>query len=271
MGEFFNQQSLLRNVINSGILIVVVWLIRYFLIRSIHVSTRRRENKLELVTTVRNISIIFGIFGLGIVWGSELKNFALSLVAIAAAIVIATKELILCFLGGVLKAISRPFKIGDRIEINHLRGDVISHDFLTITVLEIGPNQLVHQYSGKRVIIPNSWLLTYAVINETKKFRYGLHSFSMGFPHSAPIEKYRDVLSEAASEVCSAYIDKAQLYMKNIGYIEGLEAPSAEPRVSISFTSGTQIDLIARVPIPSLASAKTEQAIISLFLKKINQ
>lgn len=271
MEAIFSEASILRNVINSGILILVIWFLRFFLIRVIKKSPKRpSEYRLELATTVRNVAIVISIIGLGFVWGSELKNFALSLVAIAAAIVIATKELILCFLGGILKAVSRPFKIGDRIEINGIRGDVIDHDFLTVTVLEIGPDRLVHQYSGKRIVLPNSWFLGHAVINEAKRNKFGLHSFTVCFPQTIAVSTYRKFLLQAACSVCGNYVEKAQSYLKRIGDIEGLEAPTAEPRVSVSFPSGSQVEFVVRVPIPTLASARTEQAIIEAFLASLD-
>src|SRR5690606_16118234 len=50
---------------------------------------------------IRRAVVTSLILGLLVIWGSELRELAFSLVAVAVAIVIASKELILCFLGSI--------------------------------------------------------------------------------------------------------------------------------------------------------------------------
>ncbi|NJL24780.1 MAG: mechanosensitive ion channel [Calothrix sp. SM1_5_4] len=97
------------------------------------------DEKRRWIIQVKNISLVILAAGLFGIWATELRAFALSLVAVAAALAISTKEIIQCFLGGFYKASTRPFEIGDRIEVNGCRGEVIDHNFLCTTVLEIGP------------------------------------------------------------------------------------------------------------------------------------
>mgnify|MGYP001215256827 CR=1 FL=1 len=65
------------------------------------------------------------------------------MVAIAVALVIATKELILCVSGALIKGGARSFNIGDRIQVKEFRGDVIDQNLLTTTILEVGPGKVL--------------------------------------------------------------------------------------------------------------------------------
>lgn len=266
--EIFEQEAIVKNFLNTFILLICVIVIRMIGNRSIEKLKTEKESKLEWKTHFRSACHLLFVIGIFIVWGSELRTLALSLVAIAAAIAIGMKEFILCLMGGLLKSISRPFKMGDRIEIHHFRGDVISHDFLTTTIFEIGPNRLSHYYTGRRIAIPNSLLLSYGVVNETKKFKYGLHAFTVSLPSDTDILHHRKVLLEAAQTVCEEYKEQAQKYIYLIGEKNGLEIPNAEPKVSVSFSSGDAIDLVVRVPIPALKSGKIEQSIIQHYIEK---
>lgn len=174
----------------------------------------------------------------------------------------------MCLMGGILKSITGPYKVGDRIDIAGFRGDVLSHDFFVTHLHEIGPGRLSHQYTGRRVVLPNSLLLSAGVINETKRYRFGLHTFTVSLPASVDVVHHRDVLLAAANEVCHDYISKAQAYLIQLGKSTGLEAPSADPRVSISFSTGIAVDLVVRVPIPALKSGSTEQEILSKYIEK---
>jgi hypothetical protein len=66
---------------------------------------------------VRNLSIAIVLFGLLSIWAEELRTLAVSLIAFAVAAVIATKELILCASGPLVRAAGDADGIGDRIEI----------------------------------------------------------------------------------------------------------------------------------------------------------
>ncbi len=63
-------------------------------------------------------------------WNTEINEFALSLTAIAVAVVVASKEIILCFTGSIQRASSRSFRIGDWIEVGNTRGEVIEHNLM---------------------------------------------------------------------------------------------------------------------------------------------
>src|SRR5690606_32112227 len=87
------------------------------------------------------------------VQSAELRTVAISIVAIAVAFVVATKELILCITGSILKMASRSFVIGDRIQVKDFRGDVIDQNLLATTILEVGPGKLTHQRTGRMAVI----------------------------------------------------------------------------------------------------------------------
>src|SRR5690606_5223471 len=112
-------------------------ILRSIIIRSIagagqlHGDQRRR-----IMVSVRNALLVVLIVGLVMIWGAELRVAALSAFAIAAAIVIATKELIMCISGSFLRTGSHAFKVGDRIEVGGIRGDVFDTTLLTTTLFE---------------------------------------------------------------------------------------------------------------------------------------
>jgi len=60
-------------------------------------------------------------------------RFALSLAAVAGAVLIVSKELLMCVLGYLYITFVRPFKVGDLIEINQLHGRVIDIDIFATT------------------------------------------------------------------------------------------------------------------------------------------
>jgi small-conductance mechanosensitive channel len=209
------------------------------------------------------------VVGLIVIWGSELRELAFSLVAVAVAIVIASKELILCFMGAIVRAASGSFGIGDRVEIAGVRGDVIDHGFLTSTILEIGP---AGQRTGRSVVLPNALFLSHSVVNETFTSSYILHLIEVPVAFGEDIERAERILLRAADEVTGQYVREAKIHLQGGEAIEPRlqaipgEQPQAEPRVLFRVADPETIQLLLRVPTPARRKGDVEQAILRRFI-----
>src|SRR5690606_28432861 len=211
----------------------------------------------------RNGLVLLLLLGLVMVWGEELRTIALSIVAIAVAFVVATKELILCITGTILKAVTRPFNIGDRIQIKELRGDVIDQNLLATTILEVGPGKITHQRTGRMVVIPNSLFLSEPVINESYTHDYILHVFTIPFKRDDDWRGAREALLESARRHCAPYIDDVRTYMEQLSRQRGLDIPAVEPRVTVQIPTASEVHLVVRIPAKSGQRSYIEQSIIA--------
>ena len=72
------------------------------------------------VRALTNALLALALLG---IWLSEIQNVLFSLTAVLVALVVATKELILCVSGSVLRFGGHLFKVGDRIELYGIRGE----------------------------------------------------------------------------------------------------------------------------------------------------
>jgi len=142
--ELAASETLLKLLISTALLITVVVVVRALSARYIRRNVASMELRRRWLVHSRNGLLLFMLLGLIIIWGEELRTLALSVVAIAVAFVVATKELILCVTGSILKAGAGSFNIGDRIQVKDFRGDVIDQSLLATTILEVGPGKLTH-------------------------------------------------------------------------------------------------------------------------------
>jgi len=255
-------------LIMSFLLLLSLWIIRQFLIKKIRKSSVKRSYKRKWFVYVRNWSTSIAVIGIVVIWATELQTFALSVVAITAALIISAKELLLCVHGSFLRSFNNLYKIGDRIEIDNIRGNVIDFNLFVTKVLEIGPSNYTHQFTGRAITIPNSILLTKEVINESFLDEYVLHVFKVNFPRNIDWQKAEKDMNEAAMEECSEFIDKAQENMNQLSIQEGLSVPNANPRITYKFSNANEIEMIVRVPAPANHKGRVEQKILKQFMKK---
>jgi hypothetical protein len=250
-------------VLLAGVMALRVLLLRLFVEReSMPLDVRRRT-----AVQIRNGLALVFVVGLGFILAHQLETFAVSLVAIAVAIVLATKELILCLSGTVLRIGTNAYTIGDRIEINGVRGSVIDLTFLATTILEIGPEHVTSQYSGRAIVFPNSLLLAHPLVNETYMKRYIVHVITIPLAATDNWQRAERLLLEIADTVCAPFLEEAARHMKELEGKNWMDVPSVKPRVSIQLPEPGRINLLLRIPAPAHGTARLEQAILRRFLE----
>jgi hypothetical protein len=117
--------SVFFDLLKSILLLLILLIARTVLVRWIKGNhTLTIDAKRRWIVTARN-SMVLGLFvGLVVIWAHELEAFAVSLVALAATVVLATKELILCWSGAALRVGGGVYGVGDRIQLGTYRGVV---------------------------------------------------------------------------------------------------------------------------------------------------
>ena len=250
----------------------ILWLLSLLIIRTLIVRAISRNQTLSMeakrrgVVSVRNTVVFALMVGLVVIWAHELEAFAVSLVALAAALVLATKELILCLSGAALRVGGKVYAVGDRIQIAGHRGVVLDHDVFATKLLEIGPGQASHLYTGRVTVFPNSLLFTNALVKENPGQEYGLYILTVPLKDTGEWRDAERHLLDAAKAECAPFMEEAGRHMKLLEQTTLLEAPSPEPRITIQLIDAGRIQLVLRFPAPDRGRSRIEQAILRRYL-----
>jgi small-conductance mechanosensitive channel len=255
-----------HRIVGSFLLLAIALLLRVILRQAIIRNVPQPEVRLRLLINVRNGLVLLFLLGLAAIWAAELQAFALSVVALAAAFVLATKELIMCISGSILRTTGNLFSVGDRVEIGTYRGEVIDYNMFSTTLLEIGPGHSFHVHTGRTVSIPNSMLFNTSVINESALEAYVVHVFPIPVRIEDDWVRAERILLEAALAECGPFLDEAKENMQRLTGTHGFSAPSVEPRVTLRLIDPSRIELLVRIPAPAGRQGRLEQAILRRFL-----
>ncbi len=259
--------SIVLDSLKSLLLLLSVIIARTLIVRSISRNAAlTMEAKRRWVVSVRNTMVFVFLVGLVVIWAHELQAFAVSLVALAAAFVLATKELILCWSGAALRVGGKVYSVGDRIQIAGHRGVVLDHDIFTTKLLEIGPGQSSHLYTGRVTVFPNSLLFTSALVKENPNQEYGLYTLTVPLSGQDEWKEAERRLLEAGKAECTPFMGEVSRHMKLLEQQSLLEAPSPEPRVTIELSELGRILLVLRFPAPDRGRSRIEQAILRRYL-----
>ncbi|GAB4192500.1 MAG: mechanosensitive ion channel family protein [Simkaniaceae bacterium] len=268
MDKQWLQSDLFKNGVATVILAFVLLTARYLSAKYIRRAEKSwtSQQRLRWIGYVRNIFFAILLLGLIYIWGEAIHGLAVSVFAIAFALVFAVKELFMNMNGALVRFRGGAYDIGDRIEIKNIRGDVIDMSLLTTTVLEVGRGAAAHQYTGKRIVFPNNLLLTDPVVNESFLENYYMNNIRFPLHIGDDWKAAKEILLRIAQEECAPYIEQARYRFRKIEKNKSLELPSVEPKISIQIPDPDTIHLHLRIPSPGHLKGRLEQVVVTRFL-----
>ncbi|MGJ8651890.1 MAG: mechanosensitive ion channel domain-containing protein [Opitutaceae bacterium] len=264
--HFSLQGDILHQILATAVLVGLILLFqlagnRWINNRQFRSSTYRRR----WIVGMRNLRLLILVVGLILIWATELRTAAISAVAIMAALVIGTKELIMCVLGSIVKAGSNAFALGDRIRVGTVEGDVIDQSLLSTQLHEVQEGQ----YSGQTVSIPNSQFLSQAIHNSTIAGGgavYGMLTVKLA--RSDDWSAHETALLSAAETCCAATKDGVNKIIDRLKR-DGIDLPSTELRTLIHIEDKETLSITLRYPASAEAKLKVEQAILRDYLNRM--
>ena len=267
--EWLNALPVSEEIIKSALMIVAVIAGRSILL-SAHFRSHPDlsiENKRRSLVVSRNITMLLLFFGLAMIWAAQIQTLALSMFAVAAAIVVATKELIMCLSGSILRSVTKQYSIGDYIEINGLRGRVVDINMLNTLMMQIGPNPLIGQLSGKTLSFPNSLLLSHTVRRDNILGDYVIHTVEIPVPIHLDSDEIIGCLKDVLEPLCEPYIPAIKQHLENVQTQKLFITPAAQPRISRVPHDDKVYNIIVRFASPVAKRLEIQQAILDEFLR----
>ena len=259
-----------REEVVESVLMVMVLLVLRGVLRNLYLRRHPHysiEEKRRSLVLSRNLTLILTIFGLAVIWATQIQTLALSMFAVAAAIVVATKELIMCLSGSILRSVTKQYSVGDYIEVNGLRGRVVDINLLNTLMMQIGPNPLVGQLSGKTLSFPNSLLLNHSVRRDNILGDYVIHTVEIPVPIHLDSDVIVGRLKAVLEPLCQPYVPAIQRHLENVQAEKLFITPAAQPRVTRVPHDDKVYLIIVRYASPVAKRLEIQQAVLDEFLR----
>jgi small-conductance mechanosensitive channel len=240
----------------------------------LHLATRHLEIGPKQRRRVRRVSqyaiVLALLVVMVVVWAEQLRVGAFVLSAFAVAIVLATKETLLCFQGWWLKIAGGHYRIGDRVQIGQWKGDVVDYGLLTTTLLEVSTGANQEFRSGGTVTIPNSLLLSEPVRNETRSLPYTWHTVTIHVPAGEDWRVRERLLLDCARQEWTQYAERAREEVDRLEDDIAQPAGGDEPQVFVSQSADGLVELRLRIGVPVGETASADDRIVRAYLDRLS-
>jgi len=174
-----------------------------------------------------------------ILFADRLKHVGFAVGLFGAGVVVALQDVIASFGGFIAIGFNNLYRVGDRIQVNETKGDVIDISIMRTTVMETGNWVSRDFYNGRIVRIPNSAVLKGLVCNYSQGFRFVWDEVKIRLTCRSDHEYAREMLLRVAKETVSDHLKEAQSSWKGVVENYRIQNRPLEPTVTLDASDGS--------------------------------
>lgn len=212
------------------ILVVVLNLLKRTLSRRISDSNTRYRVK-KILTFA---SYLAGLILIATIFSDKLGGLTVAFGVAGAGIAFALQEVIASVAGWLAVSLGGFYKIGDRLQLGGIKGDVIDISILRTTLMELGQWVNGDQYNGRVVRIANSFVFKEPVFNYSGDFPFLWDEITMPVKYGSDLRLARSILSQIAVDELQTFADSARQSWTELVKNYMIEDASVDPAVTIA-------------------------------------
>lgn len=179
------------------------------------------------LTWIGAVLIIVGSFS------GSLTGVLTSLSVIGAGIAFALQEVIASIAGRVAVLTGHFYRIGDRVQLGGIKGDVIDIGLLRTTIMEIGDWVKGDLYTGRVVRVANSFVFKEPVYNYSGDFEFLWDEITLPVTYGVNHTEARAMLTNVVHEVAGEYVAPAAAQWREMLAKYRVENARVQPMVSL--------------------------------------
>jgi len=265
--------STLRSLVVGGIFIVLTMAfaksIQVYWISQIE-NRPAQYNLTRVLNLLTFLAVV--IIGLSILTANWYTTLV-SLGVLSLILGFALQTPIASLIGWVYLLIRQPYRVGDRIEIEDARGDVIDVGYLDTTLWEFGGPYLSTQHPSGRIIkFPNSLVLSKIVYNYSwPLFPYIWNEIKFQVAYDSDLEFITQTMQQVVEEeMGQKMMDLVQVYRELLKQTPVDQLEIQERPVVHFRANDTWLEAIVRYLVHPKESGRVKTRLIKKLLEKLN-
>lgn len=208
--SLLSTNELVRKLVTTGFGVLVIFLLVRVSQKLIteHVSDSHSRSMLrKVMAAVGTVTAV--IFSMGVL-SAHTKEFTVALGVAGAGIAFALQEIIGSIAGWIALSLQHFYRVGDRVQLGGIKGDVIEISILRTTVMEIGEWVDGDLYNGRIVRIANSFVFKEPVFNYSADFPFLWDEIMVPIKYGSDYVAAQIMIEQSIFDVTGSYIPEAE-------------------------------------------------------------
>jgi len=248
--EFDVDSPALMRWMTTLVIVAVAFIISRLSRRVVDRYIDEAERKYRIGKLISRSMAVLALLLIVALWSQRLSALLTILTIIGAGTAVALRDVLLSFAGWLNISLSAPYRQGDRIEVNGVRGDVVDIRVLHTVLMEIGNWVQADQSTGRLIRIPNNWVYQHDVANYTRGFGFVWNEIEITVTFRSDWKAARDILQELAETHVESVQEKAEDQLRHLAREHLVHYEVLTPYVYLSLTDhGVKLTLRHLTPV----------------------
>lgn len=211
-----------RSWYQDFILYVYFLIILYFILHFITYWMEKKLSTVDIQTIynhrkiARRFFLLFAVIFAFPIFYHRLDYLPTFLGIIAAAITISLKEVTLSIVAWFIIRSSHGFEVGDRIEVDGVKGDVIDITLLKFSLIEVNKERSIDQSTNRIVSFPNNFVILYKIFIVSQKMDYVWDEIHFYISIDSDIDRVELLLQEILKKAYFAEVDEIERQLREV-------------------------------------------------------
>jgi small-conductance mechanosensitive channel len=215
--------------------LVLIFLATHLLRRAITHQAQDPAARYKARKLVTLLSYLAAVVLLSAVFWERLGGLTVFLGVAGAGVAFALREVIVSVAGWLAISLGGYYRVGNRVQLGEVRGDVIDISLLRTVLMEIGEWVNSDLYTGRVVRVANSFVFTSPVFNYSGDFPFLWDEIRVAVRYDCDWQQAREILSQVAQEVVGAFTARAQDEWRRMQLRFSIEPITIDPVVTVLF------------------------------------
>lgn len=213
--------------------IAIIWIVVKFIQKKLFTKIDDSDNRYKAKKFGTFIGYMLSLIFITVVYSNKLGGLTVAFGVAGAGIAFALQEVIASFAGWLAIMFGNFYKTGDRVQLGGVKGDVMDIGVLRTTIMETGQWVDGDLYTGRIVLIANSYIFKEPVFNYSGDFPFLWDEIKIPIKFGSNYEKAKQLILnvgiEVAGDLTSESLEKWHSLQKK--YL--LEEAQTAPMVSL--------------------------------------
>ncbi len=227
---------LLTKLVSSVVVLLSTLVLNSMLRRVLRRRISDTAHMRTVYTLGRNLVLLVAVMIVLLIWLGPSSNISVAMGILGAGIAFASQETIGSFAGYLSIVLSGIYRIGDRVCIGDVTGDVLDIGILRTTVMEIGQWVRAEQYTGRVVTIANRAIFSDPVFNYTQHWPYIWDEITLPVTYESDWRRAAEIVLSHGQQYSEEFQASAEATLDQVRRRFPIQTTSVAPSLYVVMT-----------------------------------
>jgi small-conductance mechanosensitive channel len=214
---------------------IFIFLLSHYLKKIISRRVSNTDHKYRSRKAISVLSYILLVSIVLFVYSDKLGNIGIALGIAGAGIAFALQEVITSLAGWINIMTTNTIRVGQRVKIGEIKGDIIDIGILKTTIMEVGDWINGDLYNGRITELSNSFMFKQPLQNYSADYPFLWDEITVPIRTESDFNLARKIFREAALEVCGEYSKKSAQVWATMTNKYKIENAEVQPLITLTF------------------------------------